>query len=398
MLITCLHPRFGSFTSHHYNESAGLQREFARRGLRFRLLMSRHADPDIVAGLGAEAAFDDPTFRLEWSFEERSARMLAQLHAHLDGRVGAEDCVMITVSTQLEAHALVAWMRRQAPGRLPWVAVLIISDRWNTSTRQEYERQAAEFALLRAALAEQAPEQAHKLLLFTLTQELAEELRDLLGRSPAVVTMPLEYRATRAEAWSPALGRPPRLALLGGNRREKGSHRLPGILAACEARGLALEYVVQVFNNSLDAGDAAELAQAVEGKSRMHVIDVAMPMEQYHQALDSADLALFPYEVVPYRKRTSGVFGEAVAYGKPVLATAGTWMAQQIEAGRAAGAVFAQPTPEAVSDVVARCLDELPALQARARALASAWREDNGIPGFVQQLLDEVSARQDRRG
>jgi hypothetical protein len=395
MRITCLHPRFGSFTSHHYNESAGLQREFARRGLPFRLLMSRHADPEIVAELGAEAAFDDPTFRLEWSFEERSARMLAQLHAHLDGTLDADDCVMITVSTQLEAHALVAWMRTQPPGRLAWVVVVFISDRWNRSTRQEYDRQVAEFALLRAALAAQTPEQARKLLFFTLTAGLAEELGGLLGRSPTVVPMPLEYRATRAEAWSPALGRPPRLALLGGNRREKGSHRLPGILAACEARGLELEYLVQVFNNSLDAGEATELAQAVQGKSHMHVIDVAMPMEQYHQALDSADLALFPYEVVPYRQRTSGVFGEAVAYGKPVLATAGTWMAQQIEAGRAAGAVFAEPTPAAVSAVVAMCLDELPALQARARALASAWREDNGIPGFVQLLLDEVSARQD---
>ena len=106
MRVIGIHPRFAGLTSHHYNESYGLKREFERRGVEFLLLINRQASPQIVADLQARPVIDDPTFRLEWSFEERTQRFVALLQALVAPELRAGDCVLITVATQLEAHAL----------------------------------------------------------------------------------------------------------------------------------------------------------------------------------------------------------------------------------------------------------------------------------------------------
>jgi hypothetical protein len=107
----CIHPRFASLTSHHFNESWGLKQELRRRGEEFLLLLSVNASQRIADELDARAVIDDPTFRLEWSFPKRSQRFLNVLRAEVNGDLGVDDCVMLTVSTQLEAHALVRWRR-----------------------------------------------------------------------------------------------------------------------------------------------------------------------------------------------------------------------------------------------------------------------------------------------
>src|SRR5512142_2851742 len=99
MRLLCLHPRFASLSSHHFNESFGLMRECARRGVPFVLLMSAHAGAELAAPFAARRVIDDPTFRLEWSYAERVERFAAMLHEQLDDGIGADDRVLITVAT-----------------------------------------------------------------------------------------------------------------------------------------------------------------------------------------------------------------------------------------------------------------------------------------------------------
>jgi hypothetical protein len=184
-----------------------------------------HAPASIVAELDAHPVVDDPSFRMELSFTERSDRFRAILHEHLNRRAGVDDCVLITVSTQLEAHALTRWVSELPSAQTPWVVVLFLSDRWNRSGRAD-ERQIAEFRKLRAAISGLSPMDAHRLIFFTVTAGLAAELTGLLD-TPTVIDRPM----TRPE---------------------------------------------------------------------------------YYSAVASADVGLFPYEVIPYRQRTSAVFAEMV--------------------------------------------------------------------------------------
>lgn len=417
MKFICIHPRFSSLSSHHFNESWGFTREFRRRGKEFLLLVNVNASRRITAELRARAVFDDPTFRLEWSFEERSRRFLNVLHAEVDADLAADDCVMLTVSTQLEAHACARWLRELPRDKKPWVVILFLSDRWNRSGPEEYARQAAEFGILNAEIASLAPEDAHRLIFCTLTDLLAEELTGLLGTKVDVAPIPLPYvesdepgadasaktpdtlrpslpfrllRGLRGLRGSPAT-RLPRVAVLGGMRREKGSYLVPDIIRACRTL-VQVEFLIHLENNSLPDEEARRLRRVAWER---HVVAVTgqMSLHDYHAALKSADIALFPYEIIPYRKRNSGVFAEAVAYGIPVVATRETWMAQQIEAGRAAGAVSEDLRPDCFAVAVAHCVRHLEPLRRSALDKSAAWRRTTGMPAFVDFVEEQLARR-----
>jgi glycosyltransferase involved in cell wall biosynthesis len=150
---------------------------------------------------------------------------------------------------------------------------------------------------------------------------------------------------------------------------------------------------VQLTNNTLTAEEAAKLASIGE-EPRVSVIREAMTLPDYYSAVNSTDISLFPYEVVPYRKRTSGVFAEAVAYGKPVVVTPGTWMAEQIEAGRAAGVISENLQPDSIARAIARCVADLDALRRSAQTLNAEWRRTVCLSAFVDFVERQIALRQ----
>lgn len=391
MKVICIHPRFAGLTSHHFNESHAFIQEFQRRGKEFRLLINIHASAEIVTALNARPVLDDPTFHMEWSFHQRSERFLAMLHAQIDSDLNANDCVLLTVSTQLEAHALTRWLQTLPREKKPWIVILIVSDRWNRSGRDEYERQIAEFRILKAAISSLGPEDVHKLIFFTLTNLLAEELSELLGVKVHIAPIPLEYGDPGSYSSAEHNSHPPRVAVLGGARREKGSHLIPDIVRACRSQ-VQVEFLVHLANDTLTTEETAKLTQIAE-EPQVIVIRAPISRSEYYAALNSADIGLFPYEIVPYRKRTSAVFAEAVAFGKPVVATSGTWMAEQIEAGRAAGTISEDLEPDSIVRAIARCVADLKSLQQSAQALSLEWRNKGSISAFVDLMEDQIAFR-----
>jgi glycosyltransferase involved in cell wall biosynthesis len=391
MKVILLHHRLGGYSSHHFNESRGFQLELARRGKTLVLLVNRGAEPRVVAALGARAVLDDPTFRLEWSFAERSRRFLEMLHGEVDRLVKRDDWLLMTIATQLEAHALTRWLQELPARKTPWIVVLFLSDRWNRSGREEHDRQMAEFARLREAIAGLTADDARRIVFCTLTDLLAQELSGLLGTTVETAPMPLPYGDPLSDV--PGLGDRalPRVAILGGMRREKGSHLIPEIIRACRAL-VPVEFLVQLSNDTLSATEAERLAQ-IAGEPGVTVIPEALPLKAYERAWGGADIALFPYEAIPYRQRTSGVFAEAVAYGIPVVVTPGTWLAEQIEAGRAAGTIADAFDPDSIARAIARCVADLGILRQAARSVSDAWRRTSSLPAFVDFVEGEIARR-----
>lgn len=385
MKIVLLHHRLAGYTSHHFNESAGLIDEFAKRGRALELLIHARAEPRIVKALKAKPLFDDPTFRLEWSFEERSARFRAMLHKHVAPRVGAGDWVVVTIATQLESHALLEWLEELPERKKPNLFLFFISDRWNRAGPEEYERQAAELAKLRSVIARSTS--PDKFVFASLTDLLCEELSKLLGTKVIFAPMPQTYGPPRVVPRNAI----PRVAVLGGTRREKGSYLIPEIIRATREQ-VRVEFLVHLTNNSLTAEESAAL-RVIRNEPEVTVIEDALPLAEYENAIWSADLALFPYEQIPYFKRTSGVFGEAVAYGKPVVVSPGTWMARQIEAGDAAGVIADSFEPAAFASAIATCVADLEPLTKRAASVSEAWRRTVSMPAFVDVLEGEIAKR-----
>jgi glycosyltransferase involved in cell wall biosynthesis len=391
MKVICIHHRLAGYTSHHFNEAAGFMREMARRGHEFILQVHVSAPPPIVEELRAFPLWDDPTFRLEWSFEERTRRFVELLHQHVDPIVSAGDLVLLTIATQLEAHALARWLESLPAEKKPWIAVVILGDRWNRFGRDEYERQMAELRTLRATLAAMAAADARLLMFFTVSEAFAAELTEIIGTAVGYVPMPLDYGDPRSFPAPPRDSKLPLVAVLGGTRREKGSYLIPDIIRACRAH-VDVEFLVHLANNSLTAEEAAAFASVAE-EPGVSVIAEAVPHDEYKTAINSSDLGLFPYELIPYRVRTSGVFAETVAFGKPVVVTPGTWMAKEIEAGRAAGVVADDTRPESFARAIAACVADLEALTKRAGELREEWSRTVSTTEFLDRIDRAMAVR-----
>ncbi|WP_415910911.1 hypothetical protein [Oleiharenicola sp. Vm1] len=71
--------------------------------------------------------------------------------------------------------------------------------------------------------------------------------------------------------------------------------------------------------------------QAVAGGPAIELLPDRLTEEQYAAEMARADFILLPYAPAVYRRRTSGIFVEAVVAGKIPIVSAGTWAASELE-------------------------------------------------------------------
>jgi glycosyltransferase involved in cell wall biosynthesis len=399
-LICVLH-RLAGRTGHRFNQALGLEEEARRRGMAPLLLIHAEAEREVRAALpAARAVLHDPVFRAGSSFAERTADFVAMLHRHLDAGVRRDDWVLMTIATQCEARAMALWSRQLPARAKPWILVLFPADRWNRAGAAERERQLAELRELGAELRAMPAADRRRLVFASHTEGLAAELERIVGTPFAVCPM-IEPNGglELTEPAEPAACQPPRVAVVGGARREKGSHRVRAIATACRQR-TAVRFLVQIANETLSPAELAEL-EGIAGDPHTEVLHGPLGREEYVRALRESDLLLLPYDSIPYRQRPSGILSEAVLCGLPIVAPRGSWLGEQIEEGRAAGVAYGDLEPEreesreieAAAEAVALALADLEPLRARARALAPAWRRAHSPRRFLDWLEGEIAER-----
>jgi hypothetical protein len=386
--------RLVDMSSHRFREAQHLAAEAKRIHLEFVLLIHEGAAPAIRQALRARAVLTDPVFAMQWSFDERTARFVAMLHAQVDALVRGGDRVLITVATQCEARALAAWLRELPDAQKPWIECYFVSDRWNRYSIEERDRQHREFAVLAAERQALSPQDARRMIYITHTAGLAQELRGLLG-APVLLMPPTQAYDEVLAARRKAAGRKrpvPVVALLGGARTEKGSYLIPGIVAACRQR-VAVEFVIQLLNETLSAEQFAALS-ALDGMPGVRLLPGIQTPESFAGALAGSDLALFPYERIPYRQRQSGIMIEAAGCGIPAVVPSGTWLAEQVENGLTAGTIFKDRDPERIADAVVESINNLATLQAKAEARAAEWRQTFSVRAYMESVEREIRTRE----
>jgi hypothetical protein len=390
-----LHHRLIGITGHRFHEALGLRDEAWRRGMKPVILIHETAHDAVRVALpDARAVLHDPVFRTDWSFNERTRDFVAMLHAQVDRELWRGDRVLMTVATQCEARALALWLRELPVERRPWILVLFPSDRWNRRGPEERERQVAEFRSLAADVAALAAADRRRLLFCSHTRGLSAEISSLLGQPLGVAPVPEIYKGmeTLAAARPARLDRPPRVAVLGGARMEKGSLRVRPVVQACRRRRLALEFRVHLVNELLAPAEFEDLA-AVAGEPGVTVVRGPLSRQEYLRLLAESDVLLLPYDRLPYRQRPSGTLAEAVGCGMPVVVPDGIWAAEQVEEGMAAGVVYEGDDAEAIAEALGRCAAAIEPLRAQARALAPSWMRTHSAQAFLDWMEGEIAAR-----
>lgn len=165
-------------------------------------------------------------------------------------------------------------------------------------------------------------------------------------------------------------GAPVRFASLGNARDEKGYLEILEAIRLLAAgpeglRGLA--FTLQ-SNDPQPALRPAVSALAAAPPPGVTLLRTALDEAAYRAALAEADIVLVPYWRSIYEARTSGVFLEALAAGKPVIATDDTWMSDELAALGGAGLLVPDRDPVALAGAIRRAAAEHDALAARARA------------------------------
>jgi glycosyltransferase involved in cell wall biosynthesis len=390
--LICVHHRLSGMTGHRFTEALGLLAAARKRGMASLLFISAHADAAVRAALpGARAVLDDPVFRPDLSFDERTRAFIDLLHAHIDPELGHDDRLLLTVATQCEARALTVWLASLPERKRPWTLVLTVSDRWNRYGPAERERQVAEFRTLAADLGAVGNDVRQRLIFTTVTEGLRDELTFLLSTPVLLVAMAINVDTMVPRPDRPARRRPV-AGFAGGTRQEKGSHRIPAIIAACRRLG-DVDFALQLTNELLSEDTFEELCRLCNEPG---IQGVRGPLDYtaYCDMLARLDLVLLPYDRVPYQRRTSSILMEAAVMALPVVVPDHTWMSDQVTAGTAAGIVYEGEDCESIAAAVMRCIADLPVLSARGRARGAYWRQRHGIEPFFDWLECEISSRQ----
>lgn len=124
---------------------------------------------------------------------------------------------------------------------------------------------------------------------------------------------------------------------MGDARDEKGFALLPAMMDYTHREfQLAghLKLIAQ-SNFNLPQGEPgsvkAKLALSAFAGDFCELIEGPFDSEEYKHWLSQMDIILAPYDQNSYAARSSGVFAEAIAAGKPTVVTSGTWMASVLE-------------------------------------------------------------------
>jgi hypothetical protein len=212
--------------------------------------------------------------------------------------------------------------------------------------------------------------------------KMARSVMRVCNRRAFVVPMPKHYGEVRAPSRQPAQV----IVYIHLNSRS-GSliQRVGEIIRNTKAAHPHARFLLK-FTKYVGVNDASALIDADIAPS-VEVLPVEQSRDEYLANLLRSSVVVLAYESDIYITGTSGVFAEAVGLGNPVVVPVGTWMAQELGAGRGVGTVFAEATPKAIATALSEALQKLEELRPAAEQLAPAVRAEHSAKRVLESML-----------
>ncbi len=180
-----------------------------------------------------------------------------------------------------------------------------------------------------------------------------------------------------------------RLGFFGYSKTEKGFHLLPEAIEICRAKGLPVEFIVQIQHSSWEAETIAA-ERRLRRMPNVTLIDGTMSNSDYAATTNAVDATLLPYDPERFGPRGSGLFTEAVVAGRPIIAAEGTYAATSVKRGEAEGETFSPYSSSALAQAIERLLPRLPECRTRAAQHAEKFASRHTGDTYAEVLLSFV--------
>ena len=315
--------------------------------------------------------------------------------------IGPNDHVFVTTAEYLQYQALLQVFLTEPLETLPYFHVRTSYDERVAMNRRFGDRLPRVFRRF-----QELGGARQRIFFYAETPELAAHYTDW-GLVPFQVLenpVPSSLALLASGSGSDDADRPLTIVFPGQARSEKGYLRLPGIVAALQARGGILRpyrFVLQsnlrkagkkarARRKDLDHKAAKEALQSVPGDI-VRLVDKPLSNDAYYTLIADADVVLLPYDAELYRNRPSMIASEAALFGKPMVVTVGTTLAAFAEPGLGATA----STDEEFADRLATIINDYEAYRARAAARAETLRRTLDCGNLIRRMIDRAESARD---
>lgn len=378
-----------------YGALKALERTFGRRGGARDALAATH-DNNTTAGIWTNVKSSIMHF-----YDKRRRVTFAQDTVRLLDRLGVRtgDVFFLPTLGSVELHALLDVFSQRADAKhAQWHLLFRRDISVDSRSAAETRRMCQALARVRTTFAD------WPIHFYTDTEELSAAYA-ALDQVP-FQTLPIPHTRPKRDSNT---GRKNglRIAYIGDARVEKGFHRLPVIVDALSRRAAGGERLRFVFQANYGTPNREQQVVAAQAALQRWIPDLVelitepLTSEQYWDMLAASDIVLLPYEPQAYRARSSGIFVEALAVGRPVIVPAGTWMATQlstIQGGSQSGTEPAQDeigliyndvteVPELLSHMIAHYAT----FRRHAEAFAPQWRARHNSLRLISMLSENTA-------
>jgi len=376
-----------NFTGHHFEYIRSVASELQTRRTEVLVLAHRKASAEFDRFFPVDRTFERSHY--DWPCRIRKIGFFVNLwllnksfydglNRSLGKRIGSDWLLFAPNVNHLEMFAWAWWLRKIPEDRRPQVRLFM---RWSYFQKQN-PSESERFTFV-AERAFRLLERFSTLRLVTDSSRLAEEY-SRLTRLPIDV-LPIPHTGS-IDAAPAAPHDTPVAVFLGGARTEKGFSVL--VEAARLMKDDPIQLAVQCHRDDPDDAEATQAHATLEKVSRktLRLVPESLDSKRYYELLASADIVVIPYREQNYRARTSGILVEALAAGKPVVVTEGTWMADQTVREKV-GLPFQDGNPQDLRRAILELASSLETYRDRAVLHRGRWLSFHNPSRLVEMLL-----------
>jgi hypothetical protein len=296
------------------------------------------------------------------------------------------DAVLVPTATENHLAGYIGWMKTFDPLEAPLFLLHLMFPSGITVDAAGKEVVEDPLRALFYRLADRAAqEEGPPVHLFASGGQHATEFSALFRRPVAAHPLPI-----RPEPGPVPTERPRRALLFAGDARvDKGVGLLPALVPLLAAAHPDWTLVAHVNGNTAwgEARAAVEALQALPATvPGLELAGGRLSADDYLALARGVGIALFPYDPVLYRRKSSGVLWEAISLGTPVVVPAGTWLENEARYWGAGHVAYAEHSAAGIAAAFQAALPRIDELAAASAAASARYRAANGAPALIDQI------------